>query len=170
MDIHTPHRPHRRLPTPRRSPRRTQKTNRRPRRKNRQTHQKPRRTPITQRPRNRIHPFVRPLARRILRNHRRRIPHTPPQTTPPRRTTRPHPPTLTKQETKKPRQTTGALPYQTDHVIVAETHEPCANLTVLNGLTDKPVASTWKPVDSAPAARTYNSLKFGRIKSENVRI
>ena len=85
-------------------------------RKTRQTHRKPRRTPTRQRPRNRLHPQTRPLARPILRNHRRPgIPHTPPQAKPPQRTPRPHLPTLTQHNTKKPRHTTGASSYQTDH-------------------------------------------------------
>lgn len=154
MGKHTPQQPHHRLPTPRRSPRRTQKTNRRPRRKNRQTHPNTGRTPTRQRPRNRLHPLTRPLARQILPSHRRRLPYTQPQTKPTRRTPQPHLPTLIGQDTKKPRQQTGALPYQTDHVIVAETHAPVAIESFLNGLTDKPVESTWKPVDSTPAART----------------
>lgn len=99
MGHHTPQQPHHRLPTPRRSTRRTQKTNRRTRRKNRQAHQKPRRTPIHQRPRNRIHPLTRPLARRILPDHRQGIPPRPPETITARRTTRPHLPTLTNTKT-----------------------------------------------------------------------
>lgn len=162
MALHTTQQPHHRLPTPRRSPRRTQKTNRRTRRKNRQTHPNPRRTPTHQRPRNQLHTLTRPLASTILPNHRRQgIPDTPPQTIPTRQTQRPHLPTLTQHNTKKPRQPTGAPPYQTDHVKVALVHEPRSYVIFANGRTYKPVGSNWKPLLTTPAAGTLRSVTFG---------
>ena len=159
----TTQQPHHRLPTPRRSPRRTQKTNRRTRRKNRQTHQNTRRTPTRQRPRNRLHTLTRPLARRILPNHRRQgIPDIPPQTIATRRTQKPRLPTLTPHHTKKPQPTSRGFPlYQTDHDKVAEVHTPFAYVISLKGLTYKPVLSNWNPLYSAPAAGTFKSVKFG---------
>lgn len=162
MGKHTTQQPHHRLPTPRRSPRRPQKTNRRTRRKNKQTHPNTRRTPTRQRPRNRLHPLNRPLARQILPNSRRRLPHTQSQTTPARRTPRPHLPTLTKKRYKKaPANRPGLFTYQTNHDNVALVHSLFLYVISLKGLTYKPVLSNWKPLYSIPAAGTLRSVTVG---------
>ena len=161
MGKHPTQQPHHRLPTPRRSTRRTQKTNRRTRPENRQTHPNTRRTPTHQRHGNRIPTQPRPLDGNTMRSTRRRIPHTPPETKPTRRTPQQNLPTLTKHETKKPRQNTGASSYQTDHVIVAEVQTPAPYVTPLKGLTLTPDESNWKPLYSTPAAGTLKSVRFG---------
>ena len=162
MGKHTTQQPHHRLPTPRRSTRRTQKTNRRPRRKNQQTHPNTRRTPTHQRHGNKLHPQPRPLDGNTMRGPRRRIPHTPPQTIPTRRTPQPHLPPLTKHDTKKPRQNNRGFPIcQTDHVRVAELHAPFLYVISLKGRTYKPDLSNWKPLYSTPAPGTFKSVKSG---------
>ena len=131
--------PHRSLQSTRRSTRRTQKTNRRTRRKNKQTHQKPRRTPIHQRPRNRIHPLTRPLARRILQSRRQEIPRTTPETITAGRATKPHLPTLTN-TTKNKRRTQ-------NHPVAA--HKPktnqASNTVWKSANSHYPYAYHWNP-------------------------
>lgn len=163
MGKHTTQQPHNRLPTPRRSPRRTQKTNRRTRPENRQTHPNPRRTPTRQRPRNRLHPLTRPLARQILRNHRRRrLPRTQSKTKTAQRTPRPHLPPLTQiRYEKAPAKRPGLSIFQTDHVKIALVQRPFPYVISLKGRTYKPVLSSWKPLYSTPAAGILKSVTFG---------